>query len=259
MRYVRFVQAERIREGVLEGEVIRPLSGSMFGDFSLLAEKIPLGTVRLLAPCQPGKILCVGLNYRDHAEEFGLPLPKWPVIFTKAPTTVVGPGENIVYPAHFVTRLDYEAELAVVIRKVTKNVSESEAAGCILGYTCANDVTARNLQPKEGQWAVAKSFDTFLPLGPAIVAPLDPGGLEISCLLNGELKQGSNTQNLIFDVPYLVSYLSKVMTLLPGDVIITGTPSGVGPMVPGDEVTVAIQGIGELTNRVVQDEGETLV
>lgn len=251
MKFLRYRQDGRICEGVLSGETIQPISGSFFGDFQLLDEQISLAEVEILPPCQPGKILCVGLNYRDHAQEIGLDLPKWPVIFTKAPTSVIGTGEGIVYPEYFVTKLDYEGELAVVIKKTAKNVSESDALDFCLGFTCANDVTARNLQPKDGQWVVAKSFDTFLPLGPVIATDLDAGNLDIVCRLNGEIRQSSNTRHLIFPVPYLVSYLSKVMTLLPGDVIITGTPAGIGPMQPGDLVTVSISGIGDLTNPVV--------
>jgi len=180
-----------------------------------------------------------------------LPIPKWPVFFMKPTTTVIGPGANIIYPGYFVTRVDYEAELAVVMKRRAKNVKETEALDYILGYTCANDVTARNLQPKDGQWTIAKSFDTFLPLGPAIVPDVSPDNLDISCLVNGLVKQSSNTRNFIFTVPFLVSYLSKIMTLLPGDVIITGTPSGISPIIPGDQVTVSIKGVGDLINPVI--------
>lgn len=254
MYFVRFEKSDKIYEGILSGDTVQPLEGSFFGDYRVLPQRFQRSEVKLLAPCLPSKILCVGLNYRDHAEEVGLPIPQWPVIFSKGPNCVIGPEEAIIYPSFFVKRLDYEAELAVVIKKTAKNVSEEEATSYVLGYTCANDVTARNLQPKEGQWTISKSFDTFLPLGPAIVSGISPDALAVSCRVNGVLKQSSNTRHFIFSVPYLVSYLSKVMTLFPGDVIITGTPAGISPIVPGDAVTVSIEGIGDLENRVVQAE-----
>jgi 2-keto-4-pentenoate hydratase/2-oxohepta-3-ene-1,7-dioic acid hydratase in catechol pathway len=255
MNFVRFRLKDKILYGVLEDGTVQPIQGSIYADYSLLPVKYSLNDIKLLAPCEPSKILCVGLNYRDHAEEMNLQIPKWPVIFMKPSTSVIGPEEEIVYPNSFVKRLDYEAELAVVIKEKTKNIETEMVEEYILGYTCANDVTARNMQPKDGQWTVSKSFDTFLPLGPWIVSWISPGGHSITCTVNGVTKQSSNTRNLIFDVPYLVSYLSKIMTLLPGDVIITGTPSGVSPISPGDEVTVAIEGIGTLTNRVVKRGG----
>lgn len=252
MKFIRFKNGNRVSYGILENQEVIAVQGSVFEDYRELPEKFSLEEVQLLAPCVPGKVLCAGLNYRDHAEEMGLPIPKWPVIFMKPGTSVIGPGEEIVYPGKLVTRLDYEGELAVVIKKTARDVDENEVKDFILGYTCGNDITARNLQPKEGQWTVAKGFDTFMPLGPAIVSDISPEGRSIVCTLNGEIKQQSNTNNFIFPVPYLVSYLSKIMTLLPGDVIITGTPSGIGPMNPGDVVSVSIEGVGTLTNRVIR-------
>jgi 2-keto-4-pentenoate hydratase/2-oxohepta-3-ene-1,7-dioic acid hydratase in catechol pathway len=208
--------------------------------------------VTLLAPVVPSKIVAVGLNYRDHAEEVGLEMPDEPLIFLKPSTAVIGPNESIRYP-RMSSRIDYEAELAVVLRKRTTGVSPGEAGEHILGYACFNDVTARDLQNKDRQWTRAKGFDTFAPLGPWIETDLDPGHLTVETRLNGELKQSSNTENLIFDCYELVSFISRVMTLMPGDVIATGTPSGIGPMSVGDRVDVVIEGIGTLTNSVVGD------
>ncbi|WP_089611158.1 fumarylacetoacetate hydrolase family protein [Dehalobacterium formicoaceticum] len=250
MKLIRFQKDNTVFQGVLQDEQVFPLEGSYFGDFHIKEKGWPRHEVKLLAPCEPSKIICVGLNYADHAQEMNLVIPEWPVIFMKPFTTVIGPEEEIIYPDHFVKRLDYEGELAVVIKKTGKNIPEAESLDYVLGYTCSNDVTARNIQPKDGQWTVSKSFDTFCPLGPVIVTDLPWNELDISSRLNGVLKQQSNTKNLIFGIPYLIHYLSQVMTLLPGDVIITGTPSGIGAMEIGDEVSVTIEGIGTLTNLV---------
>jgi 2-keto-4-pentenoate hydratase/2-oxohepta-3-ene-1,7-dioic acid hydratase in catechol pathway len=212
-----------------------------------------IGEAKLLSPCLPSKIVALGLNYRDHAEEVKLPIPDKPLLFIKPSTSVIGPGEAILYPK-MSKRVDYEAELAVVIGKVAKNVSEEKAADYILGYTCLNDVTARDLQPKDGQWTLSKSFDTFSPIGPWIVTDMDPHQLEISSYLNGERRQHSNTKNLIFGPRQLVSFISWAMTLLPGDVIATGTPSGIGPMAIGDQIDVVIEGIGTLSNHVAKGD-----
>jgi 2-keto-4-pentenoate hydratase/2-oxohepta-3-ene-1,7-dioic acid hydratase in catechol pathway len=209
--------------------------------------------VRLLAPSLPSKIVAIGLNYRDHAEEVKLEIPKEPVFFIKPSTSVIGPGEAIVFPK-MSRRVDYEGELAIVIKKTAKSVSEEKAGDYILGYTCLNDVTARDLQPKNGQWTLSKGFDTFAPIGPWIVTDIDPGQLEISTFLNGERRQHSNTRNLIFGCKSLVSYVSQVMTLLPGDVIATGTSSGIGKMAVGDRVDVVIEGIGTLSNTIVAEK-----
>jgi 2-keto-4-pentenoate hydratase/2-oxohepta-3-ene-1,7-dioic acid hydratase in catechol pathway len=203
-----------------------------------------------LAPALPGKIIAVGLNYRDHALELGLALPDEPIIFMKPSTSVIGPGDVIIYPAQS-NRVDYEAELAVVISRQCRNVPVHEAKDVILGYTCFNDVTARDLQVKDSQWTRAKSFDTFAPLGPWIVTDIaDPNNLTITSRLNGEIKQSSNTNNLIFNVFKLIEFISSVMTLEKWDIIATGTPAGIGPMQRGDEIEIAIEGIGALTNRV---------
>jgi 2-keto-4-pentenoate hydratase/2-oxohepta-3-ene-1,7-dioic acid hydratase in catechol pathway len=198
---------------------------------------------------KPSKIVAVGLNYRDHAKEMKAEIPDTPILFLKPPSSVIFNNDAIVYPAQ-TKELHYEAELAVVIKDKIRNISEQEAAQHILGYTCANDVTARDLQRLDGQWARAKSFDTFCPLGPEIVAGISPDNLAIKLFLNGELKQSSSTANLIFKVNYLIAFISQVMTLLPEDVVLTGTPAGIGPMRIGDEVRVEIEGIGALVNKI---------
>ena len=205
---------------------------------------------RYLAPTSPGKVVAIGLNYRDHAAEVGKPLPEEPLIFMKPSTSVVGHGEAVVYPPVMTNRVDYEAELGIVIGKRCKGVSPGQALDYVLGYTCANDVTARDLQGKDGQWTRAKSFDTFCPLGQYVVCGVDPSDLEIKMLLNGRVVQRSRTSNLVFPVPALVSHISHVMTLEPGDVIITGTPSGIGPVNRGDVMRVEIEQLGALENRV---------
>ncbi|MBI5699561.1 fumarylacetoacetate hydrolase family protein [Candidatus Saganbacteria bacterium] len=198
---------------------------------------------------KPSKIICVGLNYRDHAEELKLEIPEFPLIFLKPPTTVIGDGEEIIYPDWMTHEVHYEAELGIVIKREAHRVSEEKAAEYIEGFTCGNDVTARDLQRLDGQWTRAKSFDTFCPLGPKVV-PLNPDHLDIKLYLNDEIKQAGNTRQMIFKPSLLVSFISSVMTLLPGDVILTGTPPGVGPMKKWDRVAVEIEGIGRLTNYV---------
>lgn len=211
-----------------------------------------ISVARLLPPVLPGKIVAVGLNYRDHANEMGIEIPKEPILFLKPSTSVIGPHEDIVYPSQS-SRVDYEAELAVVIGRTCRNVSARDAEDYILGYTCLNDVTARDLQAKDGQWTRAKSFDTFAPIGPWVVTDIEnPHTLSIRARLNGEIKQSSNTSNLIFNVYELIDFISHVMTLQDGDVIATGTPSGIGPMNIGDEIAIEIQGIGALKNRVIK-------
>jgi len=209
-----------------------------------------LEDVRLLAPVLPSKIAAIGLNYRAHAAEFNQKLPCEPLFFIKPSTAVIGPGDEIIYPKHMSHRVDYEAELAVVMGRRAKDVSPSGARSCILGYTAFNDVTARDLQGRDGQWTRAKSFDTFAPMGPWIETELDPNAVTIEAFLNGERRQGANTADMIFNVFELVSFVSKVMTLLPGDVIATGTPPGVGRMKSGDTVEIRVEGIGALVNTV---------
>jgi 2-keto-4-pentenoate hydratase/2-oxohepta-3-ene-1,7-dioic acid hydratase in catechol pathway len=250
MKIVRYEDGSVTRWGVIEEGGVREMEGEPYGHFHLTSKMKRLEEVKLLSPCLPSKIVAIGLNYRDHAEEVKLEIPKEPILFLKPSTSVIGPGEAIVYPK-MSKRVDYEGELAIVIRKKAKAVPEEKAADYILGYTCLNDVTARDLQPKEGQWTLSKGFDTFAPVGPWIVTDIDPHRLEISTYLNGERRQHSNTSNLIFGPEKLVSYISQVMTLLPGDVIATGTSSGIGKMAVGDRVEVVIERIGTLSNTLV--------
>jgi len=250
MKLLRFSSADKTSFGILEGDVVREISGSPFGPFDATADGCPLDEVMLLAPVEPSKVIGVGLNYIDHAKELKMAIPQNPILFMKPPTSVIGPGDAIVYPK-MSEQVDYEAELVVVIKDKTKDVSVEEAASHILGYTCGNDVTARDLQRKDGQWTRSKSFDTFSPLGPWIETDLDPLDVQVEMLLNGNVVQSSSTSNMIFNVFELVSFVSQIMTLLPGDVIMTGTPPGVGPVQPGDTTEVRIQGIGTLTNQVV--------
>jgi len=212
-------------------------------------KEVPVSNVKFLSPTSPTKIIALGLNYKDHAKETGFPIPEEPLIFLKPPSAVIGLGDVIQIPKG-VGRVDYEAELAIVIGKKCKNVSKEEAYNYILGYTCFNDVTARTLQQKDGQWTRSKSFDTFAPFGPWIATDLDPLDLSIKLYLNGEVKQDGRTSDMIFNVYEIVSFVSKIMTLEPGDVIATGTPPGIGPIKDGDEVIVEIEGIGKLLNYV---------
>src|SRR5690606_8107228 len=202
-------------------------------------------------PMLPSKIIAIGKNYADHAREMGGEPPAEPVVFLKPSTSVIGPGESIAYPVKLSQRVDYEGELAVVIGRLCREVPVERAHEVVFGYTCANDVTARDLQAKDGQWGRAKGFDTFCPLGPWIETSLDPADLALTTTVNGELRQSGRTSQLLYGVPALIAYVSAVMTLLPGDIILTGTPAGVGPMSVGDEVSVGIEGIGTLTNRVI--------
>ncbi len=253
MKIVRYQDGPRTQWGVIEGESVRTMEGDPFGHFRLTSVAKKMEEARLLSPCLPSKIVALGINYRDHAAEMKDDLPDEPLIFLKPSTTVIGPGDPIVYPKTS-KRLDYEGELAIVIGKTTKAISEEKAAEYILGYTCLNDVTARDLQSKDKQWTRGKSFDTFAPIGPWIVTEIDPRNLELSTYLNGERRQHSSTRNLVFGPHRLVSFISRVMTLLPGDVIATGTPSGVGPMKVGDRVDVVIEGIGTLSNVIIAEQ-----
>ena len=249
MKYLRFRNSKNeIKYGVLEGDKIQLLDRNFLDSSSKPTNTwLSLEEVTLLAPVQPSKVVCVGLNYALHIKELEFSLPEDPVIFMKPPSCIIGPDAEIIYPK-ISQRVDFEAELAVIIGTTIKDASEVEAAKGIFGYTCANDVTARDLQKKDGQWTRAKSFDTFCPIGPWIVTDIDPSQLDVQLLLNGVVKQSSNTRNFITSVPKLVSYISQVMTLVPGDVVLTGTPEGVGPMQPGDEIIVKIQTIGQLRN-----------
>jgi 2-keto-4-pentenoate hydratase/2-oxohepta-3-ene-1,7-dioic acid hydratase in catechol pathway len=251
MKVVRYTIDKKAEYGIWDGELVQSLAGTPYHRLKTTNRYHKLSDLRLLPPCTPSKIIALGLNYRSHAEEVKLHTPTEPLIFLKPSTSVIGPEDNIIYPESS-QQVDYEGELGVVIRTRTRRVSREEATHHILGYTCFNDVTARDLQSKDKQWTRAKSFDTFAPIGPCIETELDPSHLSLETYLNGELKQQTNTSDLIFSVPELVSFISHIMTLLPGDVIATGTTSGIGPMKPGDTVEVKIEQIGTLRNHVVQ-------
>jgi 2-keto-4-pentenoate hydratase/2-oxohepta-3-ene-1,7-dioic acid hydratase in catechol pathway len=251
MHIVRFRAAEKIRYGVLEGTHIVEYTGTPFGSFKRARKKFPLRQSVLLAPVVPSKVVAVGLNYRDHAEELKMPVPSEPVIFLKPVSALCRPDDPNVFPPE-AGRVDYEAELAIVIKKRCHHTPAERAREHVLGYTCLNDVTARDLQARGSQWTRAKGFDSFCPIGPCIVTDIDPNGVDIESYLNGERKQCSNTKNCIFPVEDVIARVSAVMTLLPGDVIATGTPAGIGPMHPGDKVEVRIEGIGSLKNPVIR-------
>lgn len=239
-------------EGAADGESVAVVAGDpLYRPVQFTGERLPLGDVRLLAPVIPrSKIVGVGRNYADHAAEFGQVVPEEPLLFLKPNTAVIGPGDAIVLPRQS-HEVHFEGELAVVIGKLCRDVPTERALDVIFAYTVGNDVTARDLQRTDDQWARAKGFDTFCPLGPWLQTELDPADLTLRTLVNGEVKQDVRTSKLIFDVPTLVAYISAAFTLLPGDVILTGTPAGVGPIVAGDLVEVTVEGIGTLDNRVV--------
>jgi len=268
LRIARFAVGDEVADGVVgvargtgapEGEDIvaelagHPLDTGKQGP-RLTGTTYPLTDVRLLAPIVPSKVVAVGKNYADHVREMGGEPPAEPILFLKPSTAVCGPSDPIRYPAALSQRVDYEGELAVVIRRLCRQVPAEQADAVIFGYTCANDVTARDLQARDGQWTRAKGFDTFCPLGPWIETEADVTDLELTTAVNGEVRQRARTSQLLHGVPALVAYASNVMTLLPGDVLLTGTPAGVGPLQAGDDVSVTIEGIGSLTNRVLNDE-----
>ena len=262
MRIVRYERDGESHHGVIEKTSVREVEERSFfaenmtvdellASPSYTGRRFPLSEVHLIPPCCPTKIIALGLNYRSHAQELDMQLPEEPLLFLKPSTAVIGPDDYIVYPA-MSSRIDYEAELGVVMGKMAKNVSIAEAEEYILGYTCFNDVTARDLQGKDKQFTRSKSFDTFAPIGPWIETELDPANCRVESYLDGQLKQTGNTSDLVFPVYHLVSFISSVMTLLPGDLIATGTPSGIGPMLVGSTVEVKVEGIGTLRNQVSQ-------
>lgn len=251
MKYVRFSKNSKNLFGVLEGEKVAELDSDFLeGSPKLTGEEFQLSEVKLLPPVNPGQVVAIGLNYALHAEESGKDIPDEPMMFMVSPTAIVPDGEEIILP-NLEHRIDYEAELAIVIGKQAKDVKKEEALDYVFGYTACNDVSDRNLQKKDGQFTRAKSFATFKPLGPVIETELNPNNVEIKLTVNGEVRQHSNTDDLIHDIESLIEKVTEVMTLNPGDIIITGTPSGVGPLKPEDEVVLEIEGIGKLTNKVV--------
>ena len=248
--------------GVVEGEpdagpdaqTVAEIDGHPFGQLRFTGQRWALADVRLFSPILPSKIVCVGRNYADHAAELGNEVPAEPLLFLKPSTAVIGPHDAIRLPPQS-KQVEHEAELAIVVGPPgARRVERAEAARAIFGYSCANDVTARDLQRADGQFTRAKGFDSFCPLGPWIVTGVDVGDVEVRCEVGEEVRQLGRTRDMVFDPPTLVSYISHVMTLLPGDVVLTGTPAGVGPLVDGDVVSVRIGGVGELTNRVVNLE-----
>jgi 2-keto-4-pentenoate hydratase/2-oxohepta-3-ene-1,7-dioic acid hydratase in catechol pathway len=278
MRIARFAVNDEVKFGIVDGGIsasgengtgevigqeqadlrVAEIAGHPFGpsagEATLTGATYLLADVRLLAPVLPSKVVAIGKNYLEHARETGSEPPAEPLIFLKPSTAVVGPGDTIVRPVQLSQRVDYEGELAIVFGRLCRDVPAARVPEVIFGYACANDVTARDLQAKDGQWARAKGFDTFCPLGPWIETGLDPGDVRLTTTVNGELKQDSRTSLLIHDITTLVTYVTSVMTMLPGDVILTGTPEGIGPLVAGDSVSVSVEGIGALTNRVVDGD-----
>jgi 2-keto-4-pentenoate hydratase/2-oxohepta-3-ene-1,7-dioic acid hydratase in catechol pathway len=250
VRIARFSVEGEVSFGVVEGDGVAALDSHPFGPLVFTGDRYDLGDVRLLAPVIPSKVVAIGKNYADHAREMGGEPPAEPVMFLKPSTAVVGPGDPVAYPAS-VGRLDYEGELAVVIGRLARDVPAATALDVVLGYTCANDVTARDQQLADGQWTRGKGYDSFCPLGPWIETALDPAASRVTTTLNGETKQDAPTSLLLHDVAELVAYVTAVMTMLPGDVILTGTPAGIGPMAVGDTVAVTVDGVGTLTNRVM--------
>jgi 2-keto-4-pentenoate hydratase/2-oxohepta-3-ene-1,7-dioic acid hydratase in catechol pathway len=275
MRIARFAVNDDVKFGIVDGEDltvarngtgdgagqpaaelnIAEIAGHPFGpsagEAKLTGALYPLADVRLLAPVLPSKVVAIGRNYLEHTREMGTQPPAEPLIFLKPSTAVVGPGDAIVRPVHLSERVDHEGELAIVFGRLCRDVPAARVPEVIFGYTCANDVTARDLQEKDGQWTRAKGFDTFCPLGPWIETGLDPADVRLTTTVNGQVTQDSRTSLLIHDITTLVTYVTAVMTMLPGDVLLTGTPEGIGPLVAGDNVSVDIEGIGALTNRVV--------
>jgi len=251
MKIVRIKSGDDIAYGVADAEGVLIYNGSPFVAWEPTENVVPWPSVTLLAPVIPTKVMCVGRNYEDHAAEFDNEVPDEPVIFMKPATSVIGNNANVIYPA-LSKEVHHEAELAVVISRPARNVKAEDASQYIFGYTAANDVTARDLQRRDGQWTRGKGFDTFCPLGPAIETELDPlERLAVICKVNGEVRQAGFTSDMVFGVAEILEYISAFTTLLPSDVILTGTPSGVGKVEPGDLMEVEVDGIGTLTNRVV--------
>lgn len=252
MKIYRYKHERKISYGVLKEETLFPVMGSIFTKIKIKEKGIPISETILLPPVEPTKIVAVGRNYKEHADEMGRPVPKEPLIFLKPASAVIGPLDIIAYPK-MSKRVDYEGELALVIKKKTCQLTEKDDVYTyILGYTCFNDVTARDLQSKDVQFTRAKSFDTFAAVGPCIATDVKPDNLKLKTFLNGKLRQSGNTAGFIFPIPVLMRFISNVMTLFPGDVIATGTPAGVGPMHPGDRVDVQIDGIGTLSNTIMK-------
>jgi len=251
MRIVRYQKnGEAPRYGWVLEDRVGPVEGNIFGEYRRLEAETPLQAVRLLTPCEPTKILCVGRNYVEHAREHGAEVPETPLIFMKPPSALLAPGEAIVLPPQS-QQVEHEAELVAVIGKRGRHIAPEAAADYILGYTIGNDVTARDLQRRDGQWTRAKGFDTFCPVGPWIDTDFDPADAVITCRVNGQPRQLASTRDMVFPVSALIAFVSSIMTLEPGDLIFTGTPAGVGPLQAGDTVEVEIERLGRLVNPVI--------
>jgi 2-keto-4-pentenoate hydratase/2-oxohepta-3-ene-1,7-dioic acid hydratase in catechol pathway len=263
MRLVRFSIDHATRYGILNNDVINSLATDPFltfssnNNFEFDGKVYQRADAKLMAPCLPSKIVCLGLNYRPHAEEANQAPPSSPIIFLKPSTAVIGPDEPIVLPLNW-KRVDYEGELGMVIGKKARFVNPEKAKDYVLGYTCVNDVTERQMQKDDGQWTRSKSFDTFAPVGPWVETAADPDSLKVETYLNGQLRQSDSTNNLIFGVSTVLAFVSTVMTLLPGDIISTGTPAGVGPVKPGDIVEIKVEKIGTLRNPVIAPKPQRL-
>ena len=261
MRIVRFKASGRPKHGILDGSLVRGVRISPFAQRTTASyhptfdgQEYRLDEVKLLAPCTPSKVICLGVNYRSHATETGLSIPAVPLIFLKPSTAVIGPEDKIVLPPLERRRVDYEAELGVVIGQRARGVSKERAKDCVMGYTCFNDVSERYAQKSDGQWTRCKGYDTFAPIGPWIETEVDPDDLKVEGYLNGDVRQSARTSDLIFGVAEIIGFISGIMTLLPGDVIATGTPSGIGKMHPGDVIEIKIENIGTLKNYVVDHD-----
>ena len=259
MRYCRFAISDGPKYGLIESingtdQITQIAPDAPLPDFARAGRSapVPLSSVSLLEPVRPSKILCVGRNYADHAKELGNEVPAEPLLFFKPPTSLLPPGGTILMPGTLSQRVEYEGELTLVIGRTCRNLGDGEdVRPYVFGYTCANDVTARDLQKKDGQWWRAKGFDTFCPVGPIVSDEIDPwAGVQVETRVNGALKQSASTKIFIFSLERIIRHITQVMTLLPGDIVLTGTPAGVGPLSPGDEVSVTIEGIGTLSNPV---------
>lgn len=253
MRIIRYrYRQEPPRYGWILEDQVGPIEGSIFENFRRMEATLPLSSVRLLAPVEPTKIICIGRNYVAHAREQNVEVPEVPLLFLKPPSSLIGPGDKILLPPQS-NQVEHEAELVVVIGRRGRWIQPEDTPGYILGYSAGNDVTARDLQRTDGQWTRGKGFDTFCPLGPWIETEFADADAIVSCHVNGEMRQMASTRDMVFTVKQLIAYISSVMTLMPGDLIYTGTPAGIGPLQDGDEVTVTVEGIGELTNPVLKE------
>lgn len=253
MRIIRYrYRQDPPRYGWVLNDLVGPIEGSIFENFRRMEASLPLSQVRLLPPVEPSKIICIGRNYVAHAKEQNVEVPEVPLIFLKPPSSLIGNGDKIILPPQS-NQVEHEAELVVVIGRQGRWIQPEDAADHILGYTAGNDVTARDLQRRDGQWTRGKGFDTFCPLGPWIETEFSDADAIVTCHVNGEMRQMASTRDLVFTVKQLIAYISSVMTLMPGDLIFTGTPAGIGPLQDGDVVTVTVEGIGSLTNPVVRE------